>query len=304
MALEDITVGRQARLMIGADTYCFARFQNDTTRELVKNPDTICGDIDYPQFRARKGRKMVRGTIYLDPTPIQNETLLPWLGLTDETGGVYSMGATDVLTEKDVKIAMGAAQHNWSNCVVLAYAWRGSKGGRPVSLQITIEGEDETEVAIGSAFADNPLAIEKVYAFTDIATRQIDNAAGTLTSRPIDRFLVQVDNRVVSEWNSSVTRTGAKIGDRQGVFATSVPYTTTHKDLYWTPRDSEGPMEAKLKLTNSDGSIEFFMPGCVPITKGPDVLGKPDQVRTPVTFEMARSDSAGTRIAPMTITLT
>lgn len=301
MALEDITVGRQARLMLGTDTYCFARFQNNTTREVVKNPDTICGDIDMPQFRVRKGRKIVRGTIYLDPTPVQLSAIVPWLGLTDLTGGVYAMGATDVLTEKAVKIDMGGAQHDWSNCVVLAYAFRGSKGGRPVSLQLDIEGEDETEA--GSAFTANPLAIEKIYSFTDIATRQIDNASATLTTRPIDRFLIQVDNRVVSEWNSSITRTGAKIGDRQGVFATSVPYTTTHKDLYWTPRDSEGPMEAKLKLTNADGSIEFFMPGCVPITKGPDVLGKPDQIRTPVTFEMGRYVDT-VRISPMTITIT
>lgn len=300
MSLEDITVGRQARIMIGTDTHCFARFDNKTTREVVKNPDTICGDIDMPQFRVRKGRKIVRGTIYLDPTPAQLAVIVPWLGLTNTSGTIYAMGATDVLTEKNVKIDLGGAQHDWSNCVVLAYAFRGSKGGRPVSLQLDIEGEDETEA--GSSFTDAPLAVKKIYSFTDIATRQIDNAAGTLTSRPIDRVLIQVDNRVVSEWNSSVTRTGAKIGDRQGVFATSVPYTTTHKDLYWTPRDSEGPMEAKVKLTNADGSIEFFMPGCVPITKGPDVLGKPDQIRTPVTFEMGRYIDT-VRISPMTITL-
>jgi len=302
MALEEITVGRQARLMIGADTYCFARFQNNTTREVVKNPDTICGDIDMPQFRVRKGRKIVRGTIYLDPTPVQLSAIVPWLGLTDLTGGVWAMGATDVLTEKDVKIDLGGAQHDWSNCVVLAYAFRGSKGGRPVSLQLDIEGEDETDGS-ASAFTDAPLAIEKIYAFTDIATRQFDNAAGALTSTPIDRILIQVDNRVVSEWNSSITRTGAKIGDRQGVLASSIPYTSTYKYLYWSNRDSEGPVEAKITLTNADGSIEFFMPGCVPITKGPDVLGKPDQIRTPLTFEMGRYVDT-VRISPMTITIT
>ena len=302
MTLENITVGREARIMLGADTYCFARFQNQSTREIVKNPDTICGDIDMPQFRVRKGRKIVRGTLFLDPTPAQHVALLPWLGLTDLTGGVYAMGATDVLTEKDVKIDLGAEQHNWSNCIVRSYAWRGSKGGRPVSWQIDIEGEDETFP--GTSFTANPLTVNKIYSFCDIATRKIDNSSGVLTDRPVDRFLIQVDNRVVSEWNSSVTRTGAKIADRQGVFATSAPYTSTHKDLYTTPRDSEGPMEANLKLTNSDGSIEFFMPGCVPITEGPSVLGKPDQIRTPVTFEMGRYFNGATRVSPLTITLT
>jgi len=302
MTLEAITVGREARMMIGADTYCFARIDNKSTREVVKNPDTICGDIDMPQFRVRKGRKIIRATIHLDPTPAQLIALVPWLGMTNISGTIYAMGATDVLTEKDVKFDFGAEQTNWSNCIVLGYAIRGSKGGRPVSMQINIEAEDETFP--GTSFTASPLTVNKIFSFTDIATRQIDNAAGTLTDRPIDRFLVQVDNRVVSEWNSSVTRTGAKIGDRQGVFATSVPYTSTHKDLYTTPRDSEGPMEAKLKLTNSDGSIEIFMPGCVPITEGPSVLGKPDQIRTPVTFEMGRYFSGATRISPLTITLT
>lgn len=302
MALEAITIGREARMMLGSDTYCFGRFANQTTRELVKNPDTICGDIDHPVNRVQKGRKIVRGSIFLDPTPVVLESLVPWLGLTDETGGVYSLGATDVLVEKNCKFDLKGSQFDWSNCVVLGWALRGSKGGRPVQMQIDIEGEDETEAV--SAFSDNPLAINKLFAFTDISTRQLDNASGVLTSRPIDRFLVQVDNRVVSEWNSSVTRTGAKIGDRQSVFATSVPFTSAHDDLYWTYRDSSGSIEAKLKLTNSDGAIELFMPHCVPITKGPDVIGKADQVRTPVTLDMCRGDNAGTRVSPMTITLT
>jgi hypothetical protein len=302
MTLEAITVGREARMMLGSDTYCFGKFQNDTTREIVEDPDVICGDIDAPINRVRKGRKIVRGIIELDPTYSQLVALLPWLGVTTVSSGVYNLGAADVPLEKNCKFDLGGAQHDWSNCIVLGYAFRGSKGGRPVSMQINIEGEDETEA--GSSFSDNPLAINKVFSFTDIATRQLDNAGGTLTSRPIDRFLIQVDNRMVSEWNSSITRTGAEIGDRQAVFATSVPYTTTHKDLYWTYRDSEGSVEAKLKLTNSNGNIEFFMPHTVPITKGPSVIGKFDQIRTPVTLAMRRGDNAGTRVSPMTMTLT
>jgi len=300
MALEAITVGREARVKIGSSTFCFARVVNQTTREIVKNPDTICGDIDFPVSRVLKGRKIVRASLFIDPTPIIHETLMSWMGVTDETGGVYSLGATDVLTERDVVVDFGATTHLWTNSVVHGFAWRGSKGGRPVQWQIDIEGENETQP--GSAFADAPLAIERPYAFTDIATREFDSS-GTLTARPIDRFLIQVDNRVVSEWNSSVTRTGAKIGERQVIIATSVPYTSTHKDMYWDYRDSQGSIEAKIKLTNSDGSIEFFAQHAVPITKGPDVISKSDQIRTPVTLDLCRGDNAGTRVSPLIITL-
>ena len=304
MTLEAMTVGREARIMIGSDTYCWGQFQNSTTREIVKDPDPICGDNDHPVNRTRKGRKINRFMLSLSPTPAVLEALVPWLGITDETGGVYSLGATDALTEKDVKIAVGAAQHNYTNTIVLGYAFRASKGGRPMSLQLNLEAEDETETAIGSAFADNPLAINKIFSFTDISTRQLDNVAGTLTTRPIDRFLLQVDNGVVSEWNSSTTRTGAKIGARQAIMATSVPYNATHKDVYWDYRDSEGAIEAKIKFTNSDGAVEFFAQAGVPITKGPSVLGKADQVRTPVTLDLCRTDATGTRVSPLKITLT
>jgi hypothetical protein len=303
MTLEAMTIGREARIMIGSDTYCWGQFQNSTTREIIKNPDTICGDIDHPVNRNRKGRKIARFMLMLDPTPAVLTALVPWLGLTDETGGVYSFGAADALVEKDVKLAVGAAQHNYTNTIVLGYAFRASKGGRPMSLQLSLEAEDETETAIGSAFADNPLTINKIYAFNDIVTRQLDDSGGTLTSRPIDRFLLQVDNGVVSEWNSSTTRTSAKIGARQAIMATSVPYNSTHKDLYWIYRDSEGAVEAKVKFTNADGSVEFFAQAGTPITKGPSVLGKMDQVRTPVTLDLCRTDSAGTRVSPLKITL-
>ena len=101
-----------------------------------------------------------------------------------------------------------------------------------------------------------------------------------------------------------MTSTGAKIGDRQAIIATSVPYITSHKDLYWTYRDSPGSVEAKIKLTNTDGSIEFFAPHCVPIPKGPDIMSKQDQIRMPVTLDLCRGDNAGTRVSPLTITLT
>ncbi len=55
MAVNTITVGRQARLRIGSSTYCFGRFINKTTREVVINRDgAICGDTAQPINRSRK----------------------------------------------------------------------------------------------------------------------------------------------------------------------------------------------------------------------------------------------------------
>ena len=303
MAVNTITVGRQARLKIGSDTYCFGRFNNKTTREVVTNRDgTICGDTAPPINRARKGRKLVFFDITIDFTYAGLVKLVPWLGLTDLTGGIYEQGAADELVEKAVSVDFGATGHDFTNVIVMAWSIRASKGGRPPQLTINCCGEDETEWV--SSFANAPITVNDVFSFTDLSIFQIDNAAGTLTTRTADRMLIQVDNSVVGEHNNSITRTGAKIGDWKGVFATSVPYIVGHKDLYWNLRDSEGPVEAVVKMTNGDGSIRFDMLQAFPITQGPSVLSKVDQIRTPVTLDLHRGDNAGSRVSPIKITLT
>lgn len=303
MTINTITIGRQVRLLIGSNTVCFARFVPAVTRELIQNADgTMCGDRVHPVNRVRKGRKIIRGTFTFDFTGAILSLLVPKLGLTDLTGGVYEVGSGDSLVEFDMKIDMGATTHYWTNCVVMGWSIRGAKGGSPMKITIDVSAEDETDT---SSFSNNPLAIKDIFAFVDLTQSEYDSVGtgGTPVTLSADRFLLQVDNGVVVEHNSSVTRTGAKEGAWSGVIATSTPYLSSNKFAYWQYRDSEGPIASTIEFQNDDTSLLIEAPACVPITSLANVISKIDQVRTPITLQAQRTDNAGTRVAPLTLTI-
>lgn len=303
MTIDTITVGRQVRVKIGSNTVCIARWQPKVTRELVKNADgSICGDLWHPINRMRKGRKLIAGAMFFDITGAVVTHLLQYLGMTSVGGGVYNLGASGNLVEFEMNVDMGAAVHRFTNCVCVGWALRGSKGGRPLQLQMNIVAEDEVDPG-GSAFADAPLTIEDIFAFTDITVSDFDNGSGTDVALSMDRFLLQVDYGVVVEHNSSITRTGAKAGLGTAILATSTPYISTRKSIYWSYRDSEGPINATVTMANADTTLQFVAPAGTPITELPPVMGKADQIRTPVTLDLCRDDNAGTRVAPLTLTV-
>lgn len=303
MAINTITVGRQVRVKIGASTVCIARFVPKVTREQVKNADgSICGDMWHPINRMRKGRKIIGGSLFFDFTGAVFTHLIQYMGLTSLGSGVYNLAAAGNLTEVAISVDMGATTHTFTNAVIHRWAVRASKGGRPPQLQVDFVGEDETDTG-GTPFTDAPLTIQDVFSFTDITTADFDDGAGNTVQLSMDRFLLQVDYGAVVEHNFSVTRTGMAAGAGTAILATSTPYVATRKDIYWDYRDSEGPIDATIEFTNDDTAIEFFAPAGFPITELPPVLGKSDQIRTPVTLDLCRTDNTGTRVSPLTITI-
>lgn len=303
MTIDTITVGRQARVKIGSNTVCFARFVPRVTRELVKNADgAICGNLWHPVNRVRKGRKIVNFSLFIDLTGAILTHVLPYMGMTDLTGGVYNLAATGNAAEVDIYVDLGAAVHRYTNCVCAGFALRGSKGSRPLQLQLNYSAEDEIDP--GSAFTDAPLTIEDIFSLTDCTVSAFDDTSGgTNVTLSMDRFLIQVDWGLVTEHNSSVTRTGAKYGDATAVVATSTPYVAGRKDIYWDYRDSEGPVDGTITFANADTTMEWAFPAGVPITETPGVMSKADQIRTPVTLDLQRTDNAGTYVSPLTLTV-
>jgi hypothetical protein len=302
MALtQNIAVGRNAQLNINAKTLCFARAVPRSTREIVSNPENqMCGDIDPVIDRVTKGRHMVAWSFFIDITWAQVQVVFPLLGLTDGAGpGPWSMGATDEVTGFPVVINFGDIRHTIADAVVARWALRGQKGSKPVQMQIDIVGD--TEVT-GAAFVEDFLAFDAEYAFHHATLTLEDDAGppGADTSRTFDRFMLQVDNGLVLEHNNSVTLTDATIGDRKCIFATSVPYITAHDELYEDYRDNDGGKKAVFVLSNGVKILTFTIPTGVPIAKPASIMGKADQIRTPVTLWAHRSDSVG-RVAPMTI---
>jgi hypothetical protein len=294
-----LAVGVGARLNINGKTVCFARAIPESTREIVTNQEeTLCGDLDHLINRSQKGRKIVRWSFFFDLTWPVWEHIDGLLGLNNVSGDVYEMGQTDDVTAYPVVIDLDGEVHNIASAVTSGWSLRGQKGSRPVQMQMDIIGEDE---ASAGSFTADQLAIGSVYAFTDGDLTLSGDAAADV-ARPFDRFVLQVENGLVAEWNNSVTLTDVTIGNRQAVFATSVPYVNDHDDLFFDYRDNESGRKAVFVLSNTDKVLTFLIPTGLPVARPGSVLGKADQIRTPVTLLLHRSDSGGTRVAPLTIT--
>jgi hypothetical protein len=221
--------------------------------------------------------------------------LWPLLGMTETTPlTTYSLGATDVLGAWNMDINFGGSIHGLANCVCEKWAIRGGKGSSPIQMQIDYIAETEAE----EAFAGTALDIEDVFAYTDMTVFTYDG-----TDRlSADRILIQVDNKPVIEYGASVTMTDAHLGAREVVIATSLPYSSTHDDMYWTNRDDETGLNTVMTFVSADRTYTFTAATAIGITALGPVLARGDQIRTPVTLIPHRSYSAG-RVSPLTLAM-
>ena len=295
----NIAVGRQARLNINGKTLCFAGAVPISTREIVTNQDNVmCGDIDIDINRAQKGRTIVGWSLTFDITWPIAEVVFPLLGVTTEDATTWSLGATDSLSLFPVDIDLVGEVHDINNAFVTSWSMRGTKGARPIQMQMDIMGE--TESALSGSFAEDKIAFGAEFAFTHSSMTIEDDASSNLT-RQFDRFVMSVNNNVVSEFNNSITLTDALIGGRTVHFATSIPYVSDHDDLYFDHRDANDGRRVEVVLNNGSRTLTFLMPSCMAVTKPPSALGRSQQIRTPVTM-LAFRDNEGSRIPPLTIT--
>jgi len=295
----NIAVGRQARLNINAKTLCFAQAVPKSTREIVTNQDNVmCGDIDTDINRAQKGRIIVAWSLSFDITWPIAEVVFPLLGLTGGASGPWTLGATDALSTFPVDIDLVGEVHDINNAFVSGWTIRGTKGSKPIQMQMDIIGE--TESALSGSFAEDKVAFGAEFAFTH-STMKVEDDATNNRTRSFDRFVLAVNNNVVSEFNNSITLTDAVIGGRSVQFATSIPYVPAEDDLYFDHRDASDGRQVEVVLDNGVRKLTFLLPACMAVTKPASALGKSQQIRTPVTM-LAFRDDDGSRVPPLTIT--
>jgi len=293
-----IAVGRQARLNINGKTICFSKAVPRSTREIVTNQDnTMCNDIDTGINRAQKGRIIVGWSLYFDITWPIVEVVFPLLGVTNTTG-VFTLEAADDFATFPVDIDLVGAVHDINNAICAGWAIQGTKGGRPIQMRMDIIGETEDELS--GAFAVSNVLFGAEFAFTH-SSLTIENDSAADRARGFDRFMLEVNNNPVIEYNNSITMTDAVIGNREVKFATSVPYVPAEKDLYFDHRDANDGRQSVLVLDNDSKILTFTMPAGMSVAKPASAMGKAQQLRTPVTFLLFRDDD-GSRIPPLTIT--
>lgn len=273
-----ISVPVNARMMINGKKFCFAKFLNQSSVERVQNPDANCGNRDPLLQRTASGRRKFAFTTYHDITyPILLE-LLPLAGLTNVSGTFTANQADPTTITIDVD-AVGAI-HSFTGCRANRFILRGQTGTLPISLEIQWIATNETQGT--PTWVDG--TVDNIFAFPG-ATYTING-----TAVDFDRFAFVIDNKLIPSWNSSVTVTDVGNGPRQTLLATSIPYISANKMLYWTNRDAVNSGDDHvLVLTNGSDTVTITFPNAVFIPEGVSIEGSLEEVRLPMTWEAHRT---------------
>lgn len=279
MSSSLMSVAIDARMMLNAKKFCFAKFLDQSEFERVQNPDEICGNRDPLLQRTAPGRRKIRYTTFHDLTiPILKE-LLPLAGMTN-VSETYTANQT-VSTCTNIIDKIGAV-HKYTNSRIDKMIIRGQAGTMPVSAQCEWIADDEIEDS-GTSWVDG--TVDNLFGFTgstyEIATTDID----------INAFVFVIDNRLVEGWNNSATVTDVAAGPRQTLLATSIPYVAGTKDIYWDNRDSVEGVQQLLSFTNGDDSCTINIPKAVFVPKSPSVEGARAEIRLECTWEAKRQAS-------------
>lgn len=272
-----ISVPVQARVMVNAKKFCFAKFLDQTTVERIQNPDALCGNRDPLLERTASGRRRVAFSLFMDPTiPILQE-LLPLCGTT-LAGSTYT--ANQTVSTVEIIVDKVGAVHKYTNCRMDRMIIRGQVGTLPVSIETRWIAEDEIEDS-GTSWVDG--TVDKLFGFPG-TTYSV--AAGALA---IDRFAFVVDNKLIPSWNASVTLTDVGMGPRQTLLATSIPYTTVNHARYWDYRDITTGVALVLAVTNGTDTMTINIPKGVLIPESPSIEGALEEIRLPHTWEAHRT---------------
>jgi len=287
-----ISTAINARMMINAKKFCFAKFLDQTTTERIQNPDAICGNRDPLLDRTLTGRRKIMFTTFHDFTvPILAE-LLPLAGTT-LASTTYTANQTissiPIVVDKVGKI------HKYTACRMNRMIIRGQVGTLPCSIECQWIGEDETD---GTSETWTNGTVDGIFGFPG-ATYEIDG-----TAVDFDRFAFVIDNKLIPSWNSSATVTDVGTGPRQTLLATSVPYVSANTGLYWDNRDTVAAgVDHALSITNGEDTVQINLPNAVLIPESPSIEGALEEIRLPMTWEAHRI-GGGSPVAAFNIVVT
>ena len=287
-----ISTAINARMMINAKKFCFAKFLDHTTVERIQNPDAICGNRDPLFDRTLSGRRRVMFSTFHDFTvPILAE-LLPLAGMT-ESAGTYTANQTissiPIVVDKVGKI------HKYTECRMNRLIMRGQVGTLPCSIECQWIAKDEVD---GTAESWTDGTVDGIFGFPG-ATYEIDG-----TAVDFDRFAFVIDNKLVPSWNASATLTDVGTGPRQTLLATSVPYISGNAGLYWDNKDAiTAGVDHSLAITNGEDTVEINLPNAILIPESPSIEGALEEIRLPMTWEAHRI-GGGSPVAAFNIVVT
>lgn len=269
-----------AQVSIGGSEWCFAKFQNQSQTEIVRNDDILCGHVDPEVTEAVTGREINMFTIWLDPTLPMLRTILPSLGTTESPTDTFTSDLTDETLE--VKVDLGGAIHLYSVSWLIRAVIRGQVSNIPISIELQFIAQEEEEASGSYDTEFYPGDADFIFGFAG-TVHSVDDV-----EYAIDRFAISINRNLVPEWNNSNYVTGVGLGPRQTLIATTVPYVVANKGLYWDNKRTLTKRGIILQLTNGMRNCTFTAPNAELLPRAPSVENAQQTIRLPMTWSANR----------------
>lgn len=210
--------------------------------------------------RTRAGSRRVSGSVTLNPNAAEWALLLPWILGADASSTSYALAETLQSFTATLKKDNGTdgKVFTYNGCKVARAVITGEQGGSPISLQMDIEGRDET---LGNAGTFPSLTLNVAtgpFLFSD-STGAITIAGTAYAAR---RFVLTIDNALDTErFTNSLTRTALQPRDRIISLELTVPYGTATA-AYPTAATLAAGVAVVITLTNTVHavSLAFSLP--------------------------------------------
>lgn len=258
--------GAVSKLAIDGQQFPFVAIQDASVRNLVDdNDDIITGFMDPLEERVSLGTLDLIVNVRLRPSYEDLTTLLPNLGMSDSGGGVYtldeSLASFDMIIDRVTKV------HTYATCYVNQWTLGGSRGTKPIYLDLQIFGSTWSEGNAGS-FSATALNDDPPIPFT--------NGAITLksSSRLFDRFALSVNHHCERYFENALTPGCIDMTHRTTTLATSVPYTSTNQALFGTSFAAVDGAAATLAFTRTNQAATLAFQNAIPISRPPSIPGK------------------------------
>lgn len=270
-----------AQVSIGGSEWCFARFQNQSQVEFIRNDDILCGHVDPEEMEGVPGREINMFAIWVDPTLPLFRGILEALGTTETPTDTFTSSLAHPTLE--VMVDLGGAVHLYEVCWLNRAIIRGQVSNIPVSMELQFIAQQETIEGYASF---TPGTADYLFGFPG-NIHKIDSVAYA-----IDRFAISINRNLVPEWNNSNYVTGVGLGPRQTLLATTVPYIPNNKDLYWDNKSTTDKHEVILTLSNGLRTFAFTMPKAELLPRAPSVDNAQQTIRLPMTWAANRRITA------------
>lgn len=236
MSVECCGSGALSKLALGLSTGTptrmdFLEFRPQIVKTLADGSvKAIRGTLDHQSTSVAEGLLHVRFRISMWLTSAKFNVLAPMLGFVNTSGtGTVTWQLEDVLPDVTVVVGpTGAPEDTYAGCVCTDFVISGQKGANPIMIDMGFVGKTWATAANGTFFVSqsSPAMLEGyTYPFGQGANNVSTlNVLGQALSMP--QFKLSVDNKVIQEFNNSVTATNLCPTDHEIKFGTSALYST------------------------------------------------------------------------------